>query len=525
MIKKIAYLGVIGLLISSIISCEKDFTEVGSTIIDNGAFKVNDTLLEISMTSENIDAVRADNISIGTLGEYWLGIYNNPNYKKIEASIVGQLGFIENPRTEQKSTSDDTDSIYVLDKVLLRIPYQSTKSSEKTSDGKPIFKLDSVLGNTSIATPLQVLRNETYLNSLNPTDPSKANEYLSNANYIGSENLTENANFTFIPKATDTMYVFDRTRIVNQVSETFKDTIKIINTTTKKAEKPFLVVPLNKTKMKNLFWDKFNDSEFSTKEAFDDYFRGLILKSEGSDGALVPLKLSGANNSPTVDFYFTITRLEKKEGQTNKVYKDTIKSSYSFSLSGVRNSIYKMTDNTSNQTGTVKIQGTAGRMSNIEILNGTQLQDLRTKKWLINDASLTFYVDQNTDKDTALVPQRLFLYKNISTTSGSTIPAQISDSYRESSFFGGQLENSDKKPEKYTIRITDYISEILKGNEPVSPLTLKVYNQTDAPVSNRTLDTIVKTYNWNPRGVTLLNNSAVNGDKKAVLKISYTEEK
>ena len=81
------------------------------------------------------------------------------------------------------------------------------------------------------------------------------------------------------------------------------------------------------------------------------------------------------------------------------------------------------------------------------------------------------------------------------------------------------------KKKKYEIRIGDYISDLLSGEINTNPnLVLKVYNvDTDVPFSNNALDTIVKTYNWNPRSVRLLNHLQENGSKRAKLIISYSE--
>ncbi|TYP99962.1 uncharacterized protein DUF4270 [Tenacibaculum adriaticum] len=497
MTKRIAYLGVILLLISSIISCEKDFQDIGTKVIGNNPFNTNKDTLDITVDTTDVKNVRADNIAIGNLGQYLLGVYNNPDYKKIEASIVSQLGLLVNPKTEDSGTGT-VDSIFTLDTVFVKIPYLATNIG-KESDGKPKFRLDSVLGNAQGTTSLKVYRNGTFLNTLDPTDPSKKNSYKSNKDYIEEEILNEDT-FSFIPRAIDTMYFLNRKTSEGGI---YKDTIKLSNNA------PFLLVPLKTSRMKELFWDKFNDPEFSTKVAFDDYFRGLILKSEGNDGALIPLDLSGTNN-PTLEFHYTVTTFEGGR------VKDTLPKSYAFPLSGIKNSIYKMSEQNPFPTNNIVVQGTAGTMAEVKLFDDTKLQELRTNNWLINDASLIFYVNGN--RDTTNVPRRLFAYK-----SGDVVGAQIKDAYSESTFFGGNLELADGKPEKYTIRITDYISDLLKSETNYNPLLkVKVYNvDTDAPVS----DTIVKTYNWNPRAVSLLNHLSTNGDKKAKLVISYTEEK
>lgn len=229
---------------------------------------------------------------------------------------------------------------------------------------------------------------------------------------------------------------------------------------------------------------------------------------------MVPLSLG--TNAPRVKFYYTITTLD--EG----VVKDTIVGNYSFNFAGVTNSKYKMTaPQNPVPSNSIAIQGTAGSMAKLQILNGTELQDLRSQNILINDASLVFNIDAS--RDTTKVPLRLLLFKN---NKGNA--EQIEDSYTEPLFFGGGLTDDDEgKPKEYTIRITDYISNLVTGQSDDNlPLVLKVYNNpTDASIINNFIQTEVRTYNWNPRGVTLYNHEATNGENRVKLVISYSEEK
>ncbi len=522
MIKKSTYVGVFLLFLTGIISCEKDFTNIGSSVIDNTKFETGEILLDVEITPINIESVRTDNIAL-SLSEYWLGVYKNNNYKTIEASFVSQLGFLKNLRTKDVKSATkngELDSVYVLDKVILKLPYKATKV-KKARKGKPKFRLDSVLGNTNVTTSVKVYRNGTYLNALDPSNPANKNRFQSNDTYIESELLNEDYNFTFKPSAVDT--VFKITRNYSD-GRTFESEIKLKN------KAPFLTIPLNISRMKELFWDKFKDSEFSSSEAFKDYFRGLIIKAEGSDGAMVPLSLLGSSVSANLEFHYTITRFEKKDGQATLVYKDTIPGTYSFPLSGIRNSMYKMTPaTTAAPANNFTIQGTAGTMAKVKILDDAKLQELRANNWLINDASLIFYINQTINTDKNILPQKLFIYQNKDNGSGKIRPTQLTDAYKESTLFGGGLGlNTDKNPEKYSFRITNYISDLLDGTtSDISPLVLKVYNNpTDKAVIKRVLNTNVKTYNWNPRGVTLLDgNETANGVKRAVLKISYSKEK
>lgn len=507
MIKKSVYLGVALLCFFAILSCEKDFTDIGSSVIDNTKFNTGEIILDVEITPRNVTQVRADGLALrGSLGQYLLGVYKKDRAKTIEASVVSQLGFLTNLKIVDKTYGADTTVVTKIDEVFLKLPYQAT-SKRQTGDTKPKFELDSIFGDTQKGFSLRVYRNNTYLNRLNPQDPTKLNIFYSDATYLKSGELTKDPNFSFKPNPNDTVHYFDR-HLSN--GKTFKDSLKLNN------DIPFAVVPLDENKMKALFLDKYTDTEFSSIENFTNYFRGLIIEATGNEGSLMALGFTSATLLPTLEINYTNSIIETKNGASKIV--DTIAKTNSFSLSGIRNSVYKMSSaTTSVPANNVIIQGTAGSTAEVKILGGTQLQDLRSKNWLINDASLTLYVNKSVD--TTKSPKYLFLNKQ-----DNNQDIQISDIITFGpNVFSGRLSLTDKKPEKYNFRITDYVSKVISGKAKLATLELKVRNGTDTP--GNVNDTIVRNYNWNPRSIILHDHAATNGVRRAQLKISYTEKK
>lgn len=505
MIKKIAYLGVIGVLISSVISCEKDFTDIGTNIIKNNDFSVSKDTIDISIDPKNIESVIADNITANP-NLYWLGVYNNSDYKKIEASIISQLGYLSNAKIVDKTYGTDTIVETKMDEAFLRLPYIATKSGTE-SDGKPIFRIDSLIGNASTPTILKVYQNETFLNNLDPLNTSKSNIYKSNKTYTSGSLLNKNIDFKFTipqdPKTKDTIYVIERNL---STGKSFKDTLKIANSA------PFMAVPLNKELIKSKLLDKFDDSEFANKVNFANYFKGLIIEASGDNGVLAPFTFSGAS-APTLEVYYTNTILKG-----GKVI-DTITKNISFPLRGITNSKYVTAPNSGSTSISFPVQGTAGSYGEINILNNVKIQELKDKDLLINDASLVFYIDQS--KDTSNVPNQLFLYRKSLNTAiyGLQTPDLLVDG---PDVFGGKLVLENNKKDHYKFRITQYISDILDGSKEYTPLHLSVYNTTNTPTS--AIDTIVTNRNWNPRAVWLSNENTANSVRKAELRISYTQK-
>lgn len=510
-IRKSAYIGALLLVFSGVISCEEDFTDIGTSVIENSKFDIKNITLDVEITQREIEAIRGDNLSIGSIGAFLLGVYQDPgnDYEKIEASIVSQLALASGLDVTDGVT-DTTMVTSIFDNAFLKFPYIATRGDDN-ADGTPTFTLDSILGTTSTGgVTINVYRNNTFLNTLDPQNPVQGNTFdTKRANFIDGELLNEGGvSFKFIPNSQDTIYEYERTL---KSGQKIKDTLKLVDSS------PFLVIPLDKALMESLFYDKFESTEFESQNELNAYFKGLIIEASGNENSLVPFSFTGTEN-PTLEINYTNTVVKTSTG----VVTDTIKKSASFPLSGVQSRIYTMADEPNlRNTDQVIIQGAAGKMADVKILQGTELDELRAKDWLINDATLTFYIDKS--KDMTAIPERLFLYKEEPDYS-----SHIKDAYSEGSdVFSGLLQqDTDSINDNYSFKITDYISDVLGESElKNSDLVLKVYNETDVPVRNQALDTIVTSYSWNPRAVTLTNHLSSNSVRKAKLKITYSEKK
>lgn len=520
-LKATSYILITAFFFGSVISCEEDFTDIGTSIVNNGQFTTNDTIFEIEVTGKNIEKVRSDGLAIGgILGQYLLGVYNNNNYKKIEASIISQLRIPFDLTQVDQEYGSDTIVQTTIDTVLLRIPYNATRLNN--IDGMSDYELDSIIGDQSQPFTLNVFRITTFLSNLDPTTPTLRNKFFSDQDYeVSAEKLNFFEDIQFVPNRRDTTQFVLRRLSSGAIYGT--DTIRYPNSN------PYISVPLKKALIKELLFDQYETSNFASQEAFNDYFRGIKIQAEGDNGSLISLSFNRTSLQPLIDIYYTNTVLRS----SGTIVVDTIKKTDTFVLSGITNSVYKMTSGQSPSFDNVPIQGTAGSMAQLKILgddndlNGIpdQLEELRTKNWLINDATITLYVDQGiVESDTLETPIQLFIFKDkLTAGTNQETPLQIIDYISEGiNEVGGRLELDDsRKPNTYKFKITDYISELLAGNTDDIPLLgVKALNPTDLPVS--VADTIVRDYNWNSKAVMLLNNNTLNESRKPQLKISYT---
>ncbi|MEN8913637.1 MAG: DUF4270 family protein, partial [Polaribacter sp.] len=243
-IRATSIVAVTAIFIGLVVSCEEDFTDIGTTIVSNGEFTTNDTIFNIEVTAKDIANVRADGLQIGgILGQYLLGVYNNDNYKKIEASIISQLSIPADLTQVDEEYGSDTIVVTTIDTVLLRLPYNATLIGSDAIG--PDFQLDSIIGNQTQPFTLNVFRLTTYLSTLDPTNPSIQNTFLSDETYnVSSEKLNFFEDTQFIPNKRDTARFVLRRLSSGIIYDT--DTIQYINSN------PFISIPLKKDLIKNI---------------------------------------------------------------------------------------------------------------------------------------------------------------------------------------------------------------------------------------------------------------------------------
>lgn len=520
-----------------IVSCEKDFEDIAVDLVENKAFSVNDTLLEIISYNKNIISSRVDNNNGLKQPLSLLGVSQDNDFGLMKSTLISQLGL--------PLIGVNFGDNAVIDLVVLDMPYFSTRDGQKDAvdpdtgeiikddDDNPIqvpnFELDSVFGNRDMQYTLTVNELGTFLNTLDPEDPSKGMKYYSDRDYL-IKDLLYTGNFK--PNENDTVlyverkYLDDNPNTVDDV-----DTIKADDVS------PSIKMVLDSDFFKNRFVDHQGSSDFDNNSNFTKYFRGLYIDADGNDGSL--MNLSTAKSKITI--YYT-NEIIKDEGADEDLNNNGIKGesdvvvktkqSMVFPVGGVRTGKYVRDYNRpeiknaldfpdmDNGEKKLFVQGAAGSETIIDLFpNVDDLDELRQNDWLINEANLTIYLD-GTQKE---VPSKLFLYNY---EYGSKLPDNYLFNFGPD-VFGGSLEyDSEGLPEKYKFRITKYIMRILdKDNlKPPSKLALKNYVNTDG-FDSQAIDTLVGDHNWIPKGVVLKGNLPKTNEQRIKLEIYFTKSK
>lgn len=524
--------GIIFLL--GIISCEKDLEDIGVDLTGQRPFFVGDTILEVIAYHQNIDSSRVDNNDDRFDPLYLMGVNSNSTFGSLKSDLISQLYL-------PLSGADFGDNA-IIDRVVLDIPYFSTRDGDQDAldpitgvpiedeDGDtlqvPNFTLDSIYGNQDLEYTISVFELGTFLNSLNPDDPTQGNQYFSDKEYVKNDKLHEDS---FKPNRNDTVLYVERRYLDGDPS-----TVDDIDTIQSPNSSPSMKFDLDEQFFKERFVDHDNPSDFESNDNFVRYFRGLYINAAGFDGSLMNIPAFNA----TMSIYYTNEVLTDEDddedlnyngitGESDVLVKTKQVQIYSFG--GVRTGYYERSyagskaeetifnPDTENGETSLYVQGAAGSEVIVEILDNETLDLIRQQNLLINEANLVFYVDGQQD----VVPNKLYLYKY-------DFNSMISDFYNfrfGSEVFGGKLVYDEEgDPDYYKFRITDYFTKMIKGEDPVALSKLALKNSVGTDEFDSSVnDTTVQKWNYIPKGVILHGNRPEDNAKRIKLEIFYSE--
>jgi len=522
------------ILLLGVISCEQDLEDIAVDITGQRPFDVGDSIFEIIAYHNNIDSSRVDNNNPRKVPLYLLGVNSNSTFGSLKSDLITQVYL--------PLTGVDFGTNPIIDRVVLDIPYFSTRDGDQAATdpdtgnlildesgdtiAAPNFILDSIYGKKNLAYNISVSELGTFLNTLDPDDATQHMQYYSDKEYTVKDQLSEDL---FLPNRNDTVLYVER-RFLDDDPSTVDDidTIKRVNSI------PSMKFDLNQLFFRDRFINQQNSSDFDSNDNFVRYFRGLYIDAEGFDGSLMNLP----TDLGTMTIYYTNEEIASEGEDEDLNYNGITGESavlvntaqtMTFGFGGVRTGKYDreyagsaiapllLNPDYENGESKLYVQGAAGSEIVIELFDQETLNYLRQENFLINEANLVFYIDGDQDD----LPKQLFLYKY-------DYHSLISDYYSNligPEMFGGTLEyNSDGTPEKYTFRITDYMSRVLDPSNPIvsSKLALKNFVNTDN-LDFTSLDTIVQNWNWIPKGVVLHGNKPKVDDKRLKLQIYYSK--
>lgn len=513
-----------------LISCDSDFNSIGTDIVGDDHFGVTPTSFDVIANSQKTGAVQSNNLTINPLG-----IFDNGAFGKTTANFVTQLQLkTENPTFIDVAEAD-------IKSVVLNVPYYSTLLSTD-SEGKSTYELDSIYGDIKKEIKLKVFENGYYLRDLDPSgDFQTAQKFYSdqNAMFDAAKGIQLNTSETV---AQNDKFLFSPAELVTPAN-TEEDTDEV-------RAAPGLRLDLNKT----FFYNKIfatTASNLVNNNAFKNHFKGLYFQVEEISGGAMAL-MNFAQGTITVTY--------KDKTSSTSTTKDATKTLV-LNLTGNTVSLLNHTATslstkyeTLSDTENIYLKGGDGSVAMIDLFGGgnsAELEALReeaiSKNWLVNEANIVFYVDQEEMAPVAgnasgtLDPNRIYLYNaknnialvdyNFDTSTYASKPKYGKQIFGGIASLSGSTGDSNRKATKYQIRITEHIKNVIFKDSTNVKLGLGVTENialsTSLSLKNPTTSFTKVPYSsvLNPTGVVLFGNNVLpaNAAKKLKLEIYFTK--
>lgn len=497
-------------VVFTFVGCDEDFTEIGGEIINNP------TNVELREVEVNAYSKKLTSIQTNTLANLFLGTHKHPVYGESTASIVTQLSLAN----EDPDFGDNIE----LDSVVMTLPYYSREDETSTNEEEIEYVLDSVYGEGSFN--LSIYETNYFLNDLDPDSNFEDRQKY----YSDQQDLVEQ-NIIGAPLYQEDNFEPSSAGYVSYEIGNDGENDTIVNA-------PALRIKLPVDYFQQKIIDKEGSDELFNNNNFRNYFRSLLVKAEAnsSEGSQILFDLT--NSDAKIILYYTEDFEE--DG-------DTVRRRRRFDLNiagGNRfntytgefpESILQGIETQSQQSGSesLYLKGQEGSMAVIELFpEEAVLDELRNNNWLINEASLIFYVDQ--DKlNGAVEPERLYLYDIENNT--VLFDYQIDPSANQSNpatsrtVFSNPLErDEDENGIFYRLRITQHLTNILNQDTENVKLGLVVTGNINsvALAATRNIDEVERVpaaSMLTPHGTVLYGDETSNEEKRLKLRIYYTD--
>ena len=486
--------------------------------------KINEVFLEIPFFVNN-----EDSDGDGVIDQF----DSDPNDIYSDSDLDGVSDFDESLNlTDPLNVDTDSDGISDLDDEDNTVFY-STENSQ--------YRVDSIYGNRLSNLNLKVNELTYYLSNLDPD-----NNFETSLKYFSSDDFLSKGFYGKTLYDDQFQLDFNEIRLNYKTDDPKTDDIDETKTIETRLT-PRLRIPLDIEFFQSKIIDKEGSRNFSNQLDFSNYLRGIIVQiTDSSDDIYLLLNFSNALIRINYEFDRYNNNLTDSDLSDDFVYKDY--NSFIIETNGITFNNFKKSTNNNIKDGDkskIYLKGGLGHIAKIRLFesdlnkNSTLLDSIRNNNWLINEANLVFYVDQEEilNWDNEELADRIFLFDM--DNSSVILDYDIDNSTqslnnRNKYFYGGILEYDDNGiPYRYKFRITEYLRELLKNDDFENSdlglsLTSDILNKqfcsailkNDSEKINIPVASVL-----NPMGTILVgtNPKIENLEKKLKLEIFYTD--
>ena len=508
---RLRYFSAAAIIVFAFTSCDDDFNSIGGELVGGQLDALPRYEAGVVAYNKRVEAVQTNNLPV-----HLLGVYKEPVYGLQTANVLTQLSL----STPAPSFGNEP----VIDSVVLTLPYFSTRIEDDAA-GNEVYRLDSIFGNSPFK--FSISRSGFYLNDFDPeANFENRQRYYSDQqedienNLIG-EPLYVNESFT--PSARKVSY-----RQRNDAG--VYDTVSVT---------PRMRIHLPVAFFQENIVDKAGSAELSNNNNFRNYIRGLYFKAEAvnQDGSMLLLDFASSNAG--IMIYYTHTVEENGEDtEQERTYNLSFGSNTmnTFSHEFPANITEEIAESSSRPGAAhLFLKGGAGSMAIIELFKDqAELEEIRSNNWLINEANLTFYVNQERIAGGNSEPSRVYLYNLDDNTLlgdyGNDPTAGTEDANNSViTHLPALVRGEDGRGVYYKLRITEHIRRVLNGDLENVRLGLVVTQNVNI-ISNSAVRPVADGVSRvpagsviTPKGTVLHGNLSPNVEKRLKFNIIYTE--
>lgn len=444
-----------------LIACEAEFNSLGSDFINSNLEIKEDTFKAVAY-STGLNAVQTNRFT----GQPF-GVYDDPVYGKSTYDFVTQVSIATGAPT--------FGDMVEINEVVLSIPYFSTITGR---DGETTtYSLDSIYNIGSNA--LKIYENGFFLNNFDNTDVTQDAVFFSDL-----KPSIESNRGALIFEDNDFVPLADEIEItsINDEGNSVVDS-RSVPAYRKVIASPVSADPniiANLTYWQNKIIDREGSPELSSISSFQNFFRGLYFKVDPTFSQTLSY-FNFQNANITIFYTSLITDINDLDQDGDRTDQFELDSSFVISLTGNRVTLITNDFNApilsalqsgGNQTTgdeSIYLKGGPGSVGFVKLFDDTELAEFQQRNVLINDATLTFYVDQSKVTAGLNEPERIIIYDaDNNLVLADYIFGDVGAAINSNLSHLGRLEREDSSDlsspgVRYTLRLPAHITEVISG--------------------------------------------------------------
>lgn len=402
------------------------------------------------------------------------------------------------------------------------------------------YDLDSIFGNRDLPFKFKVERSTYFLRDLDPNSNfQEAQAYYSSQQF--SPNFVSDLLFD------GEVTITDKETLVFKVDDPDTEDVD------ESEEAPTRTAPGIKVALDPAFFqanilDKEGSPELFSQANFVEFFRGIHMSVP--DDIMLLLDLTQGNI--TINYEYdsvtssTDSTIIKTEGNfvLNLIVRNSSGAIVGNAVNTFNNEAYptdiaNSMDNGENASR-IYLKGGAGSYAQIKLFdqgNGAEIiNQIKNNDWIINEANLIFYVDRNTmdaSGEDVVEPSILYLYKDSNKGPVYNLFFETEEDYNLGKItnYDGNLYKKDGKGDRYKVRITNHINDIIIRDSVNTVLNLTLTSDIrsaivrNAKLSGTMEDKLPVMSAVNPMGTVLWGSDVPDGqeNRKLQLEIYYTK--